>query len=338
MQTIKLKSSTIYFGDIPKLEFEGSVLVITEKTIAPLYLQSLLDCICAKSIFTLILEGGEQNKNFTSLQKILDTALESGLDRKSTMISLGGGVISDLVGLASGLYMRGIRFINIPTTLLAQVDASVGGKCGINTSFGKNLIGLFHHPYEVFISSRFLDSLPAREFNAGMAEVIKMAICFSPALFEKLFDLKWIEQNLLEVIFQSISIKSQVVTQDEKEQNLRSALNYGHTFGHAIEKEQNFASILHGEAVSIGMVMANFLASKLVGFKESDHVISLLKLYNLPTTYKIQNLKNFKETLFLDKKSENKQIKFILPKTIGSFDFVYPSIEEITKTLSEFAQ
>lgn len=336
MKTIKLKKSKIYFGELVKITTQGSVLIVSDNNTAPLYLQSLIPLIQSDAVFTLTLPSGEENKSFKTLQKILNFAFECGLDRQSTMIALGGGVISDLVGLASGLFMRGIEFYNIPTTLLAQVDASVGGKCGINLPYGKNLIGLFHQPSKVFISPLFLQSLPPREFNAGMAEVIKMAVCFSPALFEKLFDLN--SYQLLQIIFESVSIKAAIVSKDEKEQNLRSALNYGHTFGHAIEREQNYQNFLHGEAVSIGMVMANSLASKLNGFADSKLIQSLLQIYNLPTSYTIKNIDSFFHSLFLDKKAQNKQIKFILPKEIGSFDFYFPSKDEIFKTLREFSK
>lgn len=336
MKPIQLNQSIISFGEIPKITLKGSALLISDECVASLYLQDFLSFLEAKEVFTLILPSGESEKNLKTLEKILDFALECGLDRQSTFLALGGGVISDLVGLASGLFMRGVDFYNIPTTLLAQVDASVGGKCGINSPKGKNLIGLFHQPSKVFISPSFLKTLPQREFNAGMAEVIKMAVCFSPSLFHRLFDTQWVRANLLEVIFQSISIKARIVLEDEKEKGLRSALNYGHTFGHAIEKEGGFEEYLHGEAVAMGMVMANALALKITNFQDSKLIATLLERYDLPTTYKIKNKDLFFQSLFLDKKTQNKQIKFILPKTIGSFDFYFPSKDEIEKILSEF--
>lgn len=336
MKPIWLNQSSIAFGEIPQITLKGSALVITDERVASLHLEYFLSFLEAREIFTLILPSGESEKNFQTLQKILDFALECKLDRQSTFLALGGGVISDLVGLASGLFMRGVDFYNIPTTLLAQVDASVGGKCGINSQRGKNLIGLFHHPKKVFISPSFLETLPAREFNAGMAEIIKMAVCFSPSLFHKLFDSQWVKTNLLEVIFQSVSIKAHVVLEDEREKGLRSALNYGHTFGHIIEKEGEFEQYLHGEAVAIGMVMANALALNITNFQDSDLITALLKQYNLPTSYKIKNKDSFFQALFLDKKTQNKQIKFILPKAIGSFDFCFPSKDEIKTILSEF--
>lgn len=337
MKTIQLKHSLITLGDLPTISLEGSALVITDENIAPLHLETLLSHLRAKEIFTLILPSGESEKTFQTLEIILEFALQCRLDRKSTLLALGGGVISDLVGLASGLFMRGIDFYNIPTTLLAQVDASVGGKCAINSAKGKNLIGLFYQPRKVFISTEFLRTLPQREFDAGMAEVIKMAVCFSPELFEDLFDVEWVRANLSQVIFQSISIKAHVVSQDEKEKGLRSALNYGHTFGHAIEKEGGYQKYLHGEAVAMGIIMANALARKLTNFRDSQRVADLLMRYNLPISYKIQNKDFFYQTLFWDKKTQNNQIKFILPVAIGSFVFHFPSKDEIDQILSEFS-
>lgn len=336
MKTIQLKQSKIIFGEISQIQLNGSVLVISDEQVASLHLKNFLSLIDAREIFTLILPSGEGGKNFKTLEKILDFALECKLDRQSTFIALGGGVISDLTGLASGLFMRGVDFYNIPTTLLAQVDASVGGKCGINSPRGKNLIGLFHQPSHVFISPSFLETLPSREWNSGMAEIIKMAVCFSPSLFQQLFNPEWVKTNLLEVIFQSVSIKASIVLEDEHERGLRSALNYGHTFGHIIEKEEGFKKYLHGEAVAIGMIMANALAFKITNFQDSKLIIDLLKKYNLPTSYKIKNQEDFFQALFLDKKTQNKQIKFILPKAIGSFDFYFPSKDEIKTILSEF--
>lgn len=334
MTPLTLHSSQIYFEIPSQITLEGSVLIITDSNVAPLHLQALKAKLKAKEVFELILSSGEESKTLFTLEKILHFALQCKLDRKSTMIALGGGVISDLTGLASALFMRGIDFINIPTTLLAQVDASVGGKCGVNTHFGKNLIGVFKHPQKVFISSNFLTTLPPRDFSAGMAEVIKMAICFNPKLFALLFDKA--NLNLDEIIYQSILIKAKVVQEDEIEQGIRSALNYGHTFGHVIEKDGNYQTYLHGEAVALGMVMSNTMASKLLGFQSCDEIKDLLKLYNLPISYTIKDKEAFYQSLFLDKKTQNKQIKFILPQEIGRFCFIHPQKEEIMDTLREY--
>lgn len=336
MKTISLHNSKILFSLPSKIECNGSVLVVCDEIVAPLYLQKILSLIQAPQVFSYILPSGEESKNAKELFTLLEYALNCKLDRKSLMISLGGGVVSDIVGLASGLYMRGIEFYSIPTTLLAQVDASVGGKCGINSPQGKNLIGLFHQPSKVFISPSFLSTLPQREFNAGIAEVIKMAICFDKTLFSSLFCKNYLQNNLEEVIFQSIAIKARIVSQDKKERGVRASLNYGHTFGHIIEQEGEYKRYLHGEAVSMGMVMANALAHSLNGFASSQEVINLLSLYHLPTHYQIPNISKFFDALFLDKKTQNQQIKFILPKEIGGFEFAYPQKDEIMAILREF--
>lgn len=336
MKTLNLHNSQIYFTLPDRLESEGSVLVVSDSQVAPLYLDKILSQIHAPQVFSYVLPSGEESKNPKELFSLLEYALTCKLDRKSLMIALGGGVVSDIVGLASGLYMRGIEFYSIPTTLLAQVDASVGGKCGINSPQGKNLIGIFHQPSKVFISPSFLSTLPRKEFNSGLAEVIKMAICFDSSLFNSLLSPQWVEQNLEEVIFTSISLKAHIVEQDERESNLRASLNYGHTFGHIIEQEGDYKTYLHGEAVSMGMVMANALATSCNGFLQNQEVIELLQTYHLPTHYKIPNLSSFFNALFLDKKTQNHKIKFILPKTIGSYEFAYPQEEEIMEVLREF--
>jgi 3-dehydroquinate synthase len=225
-----------------------------------------------------------------------------------------------MTGFAASIYQRGIDFIQVPTTLLSQVDASVGGKTGINNKFGKNLIGAFHQPIEVNIDPYFLTTLPKREFGAGVAEIIKMAVCFNQEFFV------WLENNRLDSventavgIEKSVQTKAWVVGQDEKEQGLRAALNYGHTFGHVIENETNYETYLHGEAVGIGMVMANNLAVR-VGFMsqdEADRIKNLLDSYEIPTTYEIKDVEDFYNHFFLDKKSLDDKIKFILPFGIG---------------------
>lgn len=287
-------------------------------------MQTLLANLEAKEIYCHTIPDGENYKNFDTLNGILEAAFNHRLDRNSLMIAFGGGVIGDMVGFASGIFMRGIDFIQIPTTLLAQVDSSVGGKTGINNHFGKNLIGLFHQPKAVYIDTRFLATLPKREFSAGMAEIIKMAVCFDASLFEALHDSNMAENPiLLGRIYQAISIKAKVVAQDEKEHGIRAALNYGHTFGHIIERESGYGHYLHGEAVGIGIVMANKLALKLelITQKEFDAILALLQQYEIPTTYKIHDEESFYQAFFLDKKSSNDKIKFVLPKGIGNVCF-----------------
>jgi len=211
-------------------------------------------------------------------------------------------------------------FIQIPTTLLAQVDASVGGKTGINNAYGKNLIGSFWQPRAVYCDSAFLKTLPKREFAAGVAEIIKMAVTFDKAFFEWLetHDLRE-EANLTLAIHKSISIKADVVSQDETEQGIRAVLNYGHTFAHVIENQTHYTTYLHGEAVAIGIVMANALAYTLglLTAIEAGRVRKLLEHYELPTHYAINHLETFYDAFFLDKKSANDTITFILAKGIG---------------------
>ncbi|NCD12425.1 MAG: 3-dehydroquinate synthase [Epsilonproteobacteria bacterium] len=317
------KDYCVYIDQLETLDFDTKVLIVTNTTVADLHLASLQKKIHAKELHTVILPDGEMYKNFESLELILNACFEHRLDRKSLLIAFGGGVIGDMTGFAASLYQRGIDFIQIPTTLLAQVDASVGGKTGINNTYGKNLIGSFWQPRAVYCESAFLKTLPKREFSAGVAEIIKMAVTFDKAFFEWLetYDLHN-ETHLKEAIYKSISIKAKVVAQDETEQGVRAVLNYGHTFGHVIENQTHYTTYLHGEAVAIGMVMANFLAQKLGLLSQEDagRIMALLKRYDLPTQYAIHSPEAFYDAFFLDKKSEHSKIKFILAKGIGGHE------------------
>ncbi len=335
---LKEKSYKVFLGELPKIELKQKALIISDSIVAGLHLSYLLERLKALEVRVCVIESGEKYKNFHSLERILNNAFEMQLNRHSLMIALGGGVISDMVGFASSIYFRGIGFINIPTTLLAQVDASVGGKTGINTPYGKNLIGSFYQPKAVYIDLAFLKTLEKREFQAGVAEIIKMAVCFDKNLVERL-ETKDLKDCLEEVIFRSVNIKAQVVMQDEKEQNIRAGLNYGHTFGHAIEKETDYERFLHGEAIAIGMRMANDLALSLgmLTLKEYERIENLLKKFGLIFHYKITDIQKFYERLFLDKKSEDKTIKFILPKGIGAFEIAsHIPKETIIKVLEKW--
>ncbi|MDA3966741.1 MULTISPECIES: 3-dehydroquinate synthase [Helicobacter] len=319
MYRIELFDYSINFGTLPKITHDGKVLIISNPKISGLHMQKLLKNIQAREIYICTIDDGEEYKTMASVESILQSAFNHKLDRKSLFIAFGGGVIGDIVGFSAGIFMRGIPFIQIPTTLLSQVDSSIGGKVGINNNYGKNLIGLFNQPKEVFIDESFLKTLPSREFNSGFAEIIKMAVCFDKEFFLQLH--KYDDKNLLDTIKMAVRIKAKIVKEDEKENGIRAALNYGHTFAHAIELETNYKKLLHGEAVSIGMVMANSLALKLnlISNEESQNIKNLLEAFNLPTTYKINNINNFKSLMLLDKKSQNNKIKFVLPKGIGSF-------------------
>ena len=323
--TVKINLSNensyeIYIDKLKTLSFDKKVVVVTNPTIASYHLEYLKSKLNAKQLSFCTIPDGEQYKNMQTLEMILEACFEAKLDRKSLLVAFGGGVIGDMTGFAASIYQRGIDFIQIPTTLLSQVDASVGGKTGINNKFGKNLIGSFHQPKAVYIDSTFLKTLPKREFGAGIAEIIKMAVCFNKEFFS------WLENNDLNdeknidiAIQKSVETKAYVVSVDEKEQGLSAALNYGHTFGHVIENLTNYKTYLHGEAVGIGMCMANALAVKLglMNSDEEQRVESLLKKYDVPTTYKIEDIEDFYEHFFLDKKSSDSKIKFILPVGIG---------------------
>ncbi|HHH37283.1 MAG TPA: 3-dehydroquinate synthase, partial [Epsilonproteobacteria bacterium] len=283
---------------------------------------------------------GEAYKTLQTVESILDQLFIHKLDRQSLLIALGGGVIGDMTGFTASLYQRGIGFVQIPTTLLSQVDASVGGKTGVNNQYGKNLIGAFYQPRAVYIDPAFLQTLPPREFAAGVAEIIKMAVMFDRDYFTFLERAELSDEpTLKEVIRRSVELKAEVVNQDEKEAGIRAVLNYGHTFGHVIENETNYTTYLHGEAVAIGIVMANRLAVKLglMHPEEAQRVTELLEKFTLPVDYMIPDVDDFYEHFFLDKKSANNSIKFILPEGIGAHR-IEKDIDEvlIKSVLAEF--
>ncbi len=313
-------SYDITIDTIPTIHFDTKVAIVTNPTISKLHLDFLLTKISAKELHIITVPDGEEYKNQESIDIILESMFEHRFNRKSMLIAFGGGVIGDMTGYASSIYQRGIDFIQIPTTLLSQVDASVGGKTGMNNKYGKNLIGAFHQPQAVYIDPNFLTTLPPREFSAGVAEIVKMAVTFNKGFFEFLESANLNDAEILQdCIKQAVQTKAGVVAQDEKEHGIRAALNYGHTFGHVIENETKYKKYLHGEAVAIGMVMANNTSVKmgLMSSSEALRVRKLLEKYNLPTGYKIENSTSFYETFYLDKKSSDSAITFILPLGIG---------------------
>ncbi|MCR4942267.1 MAG: 3-dehydroquinate synthase [Campylobacter sp.] len=338
---LKQDSYKVYINELDLLDIKGKVAIVSNPKVSGLWLGYFLSKLKCDELYILTIPDGEEYKNLSSIEQILEQLFTSKLDRSSTLIALGGGVISDMVGFAASIYQRGINFINIPTTLLAQVDASVGGKTGVNNKFGKNLLGAFYQPKAVYCESKFLKTLPKREFNAGIAEMIKMAIMFDKQMFEDIKNLQSDDNDALaKLIYKAISIKADVVKQDEKEKGLRAVLNYGHTFAHVIENETNYKIYLHGEAVAIGMVMANALAVELglLSREESESIKTLLNKFDLPTTYKIADENAFYQAFFLDKKSQNNQIKFILTnKKIGS-NIIKSDISKdiVLKILREF--
>ena len=320
--TLPSTKYNINIQELKQLDFNRKVVIVTNPTIYDLHIEYLKNNINAKELSIVIVQDGEKYKNMQSIDTILEHCFEKKLNRSSLIIAFGGGVIGDMSGFAASIYQRGIDFMQIPTTLLAQVDASVGGKTGINNKYGKNLVGAFHQPIEVNIDTYFLNTLAKREISAGIAEIIKMAVCFDKDFFNSLqtWDLSVGCDDLKKAIIKSVQTKAFVVNKDEKEKGLRAALNYGHTFGHVIENETKYKKYLHGEAVGIGMVMANELAVKmnLMTKSESNLIKQLLDKYDIPTTYNIQNEQSFYEKFFLDKKSIDDKIKFILPKNIGN--------------------
>ncbi len=324
----------ISIGSLPKLVFDTSVVVVTNPTVASLHLDTLLSNLSAPSLNVVTIPDGEEYKTLATIENILSECFKYKLDRKSLLIAFGGGVTGDMTGFAASLYQRGIDFIQIPTTLLSQVDASVGGKTGVNSKYGKNLIGAFYQPKAVYIDPVFLKTLPEREFAAGIAEVVKMAVMFDKDFFSYLqtLDLRE-ESSIKEMIKKSVELKAWVVNQDEKEAGIRAVLNYGHTFGHVVENETKYKTYLHGEAVAIGMVMANALAVELGMFTqdEASDVKDFLTSVNLPTEYVIKNVDDFYEHFFLDKKSSRGSIKFILPSSMGKHKMISNIDETIVK-------
>lgn len=323
---LKERSYAVHFGDDFKISGYKKVLIVSNPKVFALHGANLMSKIKADCAFVATIKDGEKYKNIQSINEILDNAFIHKLDRKSLIIGFGGGVITDMAGFAAGIFERGIDFINIPTTLLAQVDASVGGKTGVNNDFGKNLIGLFHQPKAVFVNPKYLDSLPLRELKAGIAEIIKIAVCFDKEFFA------WLENaNLLKssadlenAIYKAVAIKAKIVASDEKESGIRAGLNYGHTFGHIIELLGNYMKFLHGEAVSLGIIKANNLALKLgaITADEANRIKNLLLKNGLPIVYAVQNKEDFYQKFYLDKKSQNNNIRFVIPQGIGNMKII----------------
>jgi len=300
--------------------------IVTNDKVGPLYLaqvQKLLED-AGKQVTAIVLPDGEEEKTWNSLMKVFDVLLAEKCDRKTTMIALGGGVIGDLTGFAAASYMRGVPFVQIPTTLLSQVDSSVGGKTGINHPLGKNMIGAFYQPQAVIADTATLHTLPERELSAGLAEVIKHGAIIDAPFFD------WIEANIGKLVAKdnaalaysiqrSCEIKAEVVRQDEREGGLRAILNFGHTFGHAIESGLGYGEWLHGEAVGCGMVMAADLSQRL-GFIDTaarDRLSALVKAAGLPVVAPNLGTQRWLELMEVDKKNEGGQIKFILVKPLG---------------------
>lgn len=304
-----------------------NVTVITNQTIADIYLKKVTHALTDKDLKfeIIVLPDGEEFKTWQSIDTILNALLESHTDRRSTIIALGGGVIGDMAGFAASIYQRGIPFIQIPTTLLAQVDSSVGGKTAVNHPLGKNMVGTFHQPRRVIIDIDTLSTLPNREYSAGIAEIIKYGIIADKTFFN------WLENNIhllmardpaavTYAIEKSCMIKASVVMQDEKEQNIRAHLNYGHTFGHAIEAGLGYGTWLHGEAVAVGMIIAaraSALINNISG-QEVNRIVQLCVAANLPVTPPKFSPEQWKLLMSHDKKADGGTIKFVLLRQLGA--------------------
>lgn len=301
------------------------VAIVTNDTVAPLYLEVLCHTLEKYSITPVVLPDGEAFKNWETLQLIFDALLSSRHDRRTTVIALGGGVIGDMAGFAAACYQRGVDFIQVPTTLLSQVDSSVGGKTGINHPLGKNMVGAFYQPKAVVIDTDSLRTLPARELSAGLAEVIKYGlICDAPFL-------DWLEINieglrhlddglLREAIERSCAAKAKVVGSDERESGLRAILNLGHTFGHAIETHMGYGVWLHGEAVAAGTAMALEMSCKLgwITAAERDRALRLFMRAGLPIVPPQEmSPAHFLEHMAVDKKVLDGQLRLVLLRSLG---------------------
>ena len=301
------------------------VLIVSNTTVAPLYLDRLLESLSDLDVDSVILPDGEQYKSLDTCNQVYDRLLQRRFDRKCMLIALGGGVIGDLTGFVAASYQRGVDFIQVPTTLLAQVESSVGGKTGVNHPLGKNMIGAFHQPQCVVADTATLATLPDREMSAGVAEIIKYGLIRDAEFFDWLEThvedlLRHDEAALTEAILRSCAIKAEVVAADEREGGLRAILNLGHTFGHAIETASGYGNWLHGEAVGAGMVMAAYLARDMgwidqPQFERAHDLIIRAGLPDAPPTG--MSGERFLELMAVDKKAEGGKLRLVLQQAIG---------------------
>ncbi|HEX2493135.1 MAG TPA: 3-dehydroquinate synthase [Steroidobacter sp.] len=302
----------------------GALLAVTNAVVAPLYLERLKRVLAGRRIESVILPDGEQYKTLDSVSRIIDALVEHRMNRDAAVLALGGGVVGDMAGFAAACYQRGIDYIQVPTTLLAQVDSSVGGKTAVNHPKAKNMIGAFHQPRCVIADTRTLRTLPEREYRAGLAETIKYGFIWDASF------LNWLEANatallerddeaIMHAVRRSCEIKAQVVGLDEREQGLRAILNFGHTFGHAIETAAGYGAWLHGEAVGAGMVVATDMSHRLgwLTSEQRDRAIELVKRFELPTAAPKISARRAQELMGLDKKVLGGRIRLVLLRTLG---------------------
>ncbi len=303
-----------------------ALAIVTNTTVDALYGASLRAALesTGKPMLTIALPDGEQYKTWESLDRIFDALLTAALDRKAVLVALGGGVVGDVCGFAAACYMRGIRFVQVPTTLLAQVDSSVGGKTAINHPRGKNMIGAFYQPLAVEIDPGVLKTLPAREVSAGLAEIVKYGMIADTAFFD------WCETHvdalralddaaIRHAVRRSCELKAWIVSQDERESGLRAILNFGHTFGHAIESGLGYGQWLHGEAVGCGMIMAAELSARICGLDAVavDRIRALVQAIGCPVQPPGLGAERWLDLMRVDKKNEGRQIRYVLLPALG---------------------
>jgi len=302
----------------------GSAAIVTNEVVAPLYLPQVREALKGARVTEIVLPDGEQTKSWQFLESVFDALLAARCGRDTLLVALGGGVVGDLAGFAAAVYQRGIPFLQVPTTLLAQVDSSVGGKTAINHARGKNMIGAFHQPLAVISDVRALDTLPDRELRAGLAEVVKHALALDLAFVE------WLEANLpkllrrdreslVHAIKRCCELKAGIVADDERESGVRALLNFGHTFGHAIEAGMGYGAWLHGEAIGAGMVMAAELSSglNLIGKAEVARVRRLVKAAGLPIAGPGLAPERLMELMAGDKKAAQGKLRFVVLEALG---------------------
>ncbi|ELS04719.1 3-dehydroquinate synthase [Xenococcus sp. PCC 7305] len=328
-------------SQMQQLNLGKKVLLISNPEIFDFYGNTCIESLenAGFEVCKHLIPAGETAKHLQSIEKVYDTALANRIERSSTLVALGGGVIGDMTGFAAATWLRGVNFVQVPTSLLAMVDASVGGKTGVNHPQGKNLIGAFYQPKLVLIDPDVLQTLPEREFRAGMAEVIKYGVIWDEDLFTKLEQASnidsfaTIDQQLLEtILIRSCQAKADVVSQDEKESGIRAILNYGHTIGHAVESLTKYQKFVHGEAVAIGMVAAGKIAVEmgLWTAEETQRQDALIRKAQLPTEIPSElELQDISSTLQSDKKVKAGKVRFVLPTKIGEVMITDKVTEEI---------
>ena len=302
----------------------GGAAIVTNDVVAPIYLSKVKQALASARVTEIVIADGEQAKSWQTLNQVFDALLKARCGRDTLVIALGGGVVGDLAGFAAAIYQRGVPFVQVPTTLLAQVDSSVGGKTAINHALGKNMIGAFHQPRAVISDVATLDTLPERELRSGLAEVIKHGLALDAAFLE------WIEKNiaalvarkpeaLIHAVRRSCELKARIVAEDERESGARALLNFGHTFGHAIEAGTGYGAWLHGEAIAAGMVMAAELSALMGHLKKTEvsRVRELLKRAGLPVAGPALAPERLMELMSLDKKTAKGRTRFVLLEALG---------------------